>query len=120
MYFKVENKKKEIKEGLEIDLNQKDKIEKSKLITGILFLSQIICFIYILIFISIGFIFPRYHNSNVYISLNPTVPFNKEKDPIIYIPVSDIHLSACEPLKVINTKLLFKQMKKYKVNFHII
>ena len=101
MYFKVENNKKEIKEGLEIDLHQKDKIQKSKIITGILFLSQTIWFIYILIFLSIGFIFPRYHNANENISLNPTEPFNKEKEPIIYMPVSDIHLSACEPLKVL-------------------
>ena len=120
MYFEVEKDNKEIKDGLEIESHQKDKIQKSKIKTGILFLSQTIWFIYILIFVSIGFIFPRYHNANEYVSLDPTEPFNKEKDPIIYTHVSDIHLSACEPLKVINTKLLLKQMKKYKVNFHII
>ena len=66
MYFEVENDNKEIKDGLEIDSQQKDKIQNSKIKTGILFLSQTIWFIYILIFVSIGFIFPRYHNANEY------------------------------------------------------
>ena len=55
--------------------------QKNKIKNKILFLSQMIWFFYIFIFILLGFIFPRYHPSQTFISQNETKKLDKYEEP---------------------------------------
>ena len=63
---------------------------------------------------------PRKHSAKTYTSKSPTSIWNSNNDIKIFTHVSDIHLSKCEQRKVVNTRVVFQTMKRYKANFHII
>ena len=83
-------------------------------------LSQFSWFFFIGAFVASGFVFPRYHPAQVFTSEKPTVHWDGAKDPIIFTHATDVHLSACEPLKVVNTRALIQNMVFYKANFNLI
>ena len=93
--------------------------QKNKIKNKILFLSQMIWFFYIFIFILLGFIFPRYHPSQTFISQNETKKFDKYEEPLIFSHVSDIHLTETMPERTKEIKDLLKYIKNYKVNFNL-
>ncbi|KAK8897894.1 Transmembrane protein 62 [Tritrichomonas musculus] len=83
-------------------------------------LSQFSWIIFIGFFIASGFIFPRYHPSQLFISETIDKPWNSSKDPIIFTHASDIHLSIADASKIITTRALINSMKFYKSDFNLI
>ena len=89
----------------------KEKTGKDKIKNKILFLSQMFWFFYIFIFILLGFIFPRYHPSQTFISQNETKKFDKYEEPLIYTHVSDIHFSNIMPKRTKEMRKIFQIIK---------
>ena len=85
-----------------------------------LFLSQYSWFMIILCFIAYAFVCPRKHPAQLFKSKNPPHPWNSKEVPRIFSHVTDIHLSASEPFKIVNTRLLLHTMKTYHPDFHLI
>ena len=85
-----------------------------------LFLSQYAWFLIILTFIAYAFFFPRKHPVQLFKSKSPSHPWNSSEVPRQFSHVTDIHLAAAEPFKVINTRLLLHTMKTYHPDFHLI
>lgn len=83
-------------------------------------LSQTLWIIYIFIFIGSGFLFQRYHPSNIYQSAPIESSWNTSKDPIILTHSSDIHVSVMEPEKVVSSRSLVYSLKFYKASYNFI
>ena len=43
--------------------------------------------------------------------------FNYSEDPLVFSHVTDVHISAYEPLKIVNSRALFKELMFYRTNF---
>lgn len=83
-------------------------------------LSQYSWIVYILIVVMCAFVFPRHHPSKLYSSQDPPKPWSHEEDPLVFTHVTDVHLAASEPFKIVNTLHLLNYMKYYNVSFHLI
>ena len=76
-------------------------------------------FLFLVIFLLSGFIFPRYHPAQTFISLNETKIFDKNEEPLIFTHITDVHLSKKMPERTIKIGQIFKNLRNYKVNAHL-
>lgn len=82
--------------------------------------SQLSWFVFILIFIGSGFLFQRYHPSNIYRSAPIENAWNSSLDPLIFTHTADIHISVTEPDKITSARALIHTMQFFKANINFI
>ena len=85
----------------------------------ILFFSQMIWFFYIIIIIFSGFLFPKYHPSQIFVSLKEKHHFDLIEEPLIFSHLTDIHLSLVKPDRTELLRKMLDKIKEYKVNMNI-
>ena len=85
----------------------------------ILFFSQMTWFFYMAIIIFSGFLFPKYHPAQIFVSSNEKHPFDKNEEPLIFSHLTDIHLTVVMPERTELLRKLLDKLKEYKVNMHI-
>lgn len=83
-------------------------------------LSQTLWLLCIFAFIGSGFLFQRYHPSNVYESYPIETKWNSSQDPKIFTHSADIHISVKEPEKIVNARSLVHSLKFYKASVNFI
>ena len=83
-----------------------------------LFLSEVSYLIIILIFVSIGLLFPSYHKSVTYYSKSNIEEWNTSSDPFIFTHISDIHITFLNDIE--KYRPLFQAAKKLNASFHLL